>query len=98
MVNVLAVHFSFVVQSQESSGKITCCRLNRGGNRQANAALYRITLSRPRWDVRTHDYLDRHIIEKKNRPEMIRYLKCYIVREIYNLITTPQPETEPSAA
>ncbi|MGH4001059.1 MAG: transposase, partial [Pseudonocardiaceae bacterium] len=40
-----------------SSGKTSRRRLNRGGDRQANAALYRIALSRLRWDARTRDYL-----------------------------------------
>ena len=38
---------------EQSSGKTQCRRLNRGGNRQANAALYRIVQSRLRWDQRT---------------------------------------------
>ncbi|MDQ3765078.1 MAG: hypothetical protein M3460_27315 [Actinomycetota bacterium] len=36
---------------------------NRGGDRQANSALYRITLSRLRWDARTRDYLAREIYQ-----------------------------------
>ncbi|MDQ4032469.1 MAG: hypothetical protein M3332_09445, partial [Actinomycetota bacterium] len=42
--------------------------------RQANAALYRITLSRLRWDTRTRDYLARRITEGKTRREAIRCL------------------------
>jgi transposase len=38
---------------EASSGKISRRRLNRGGDRQANSALYRITLLRLRWDART---------------------------------------------
>jgi transposase len=87
---------------EASSGKTQRRRLNRGGDRQANAALYRITLSRLRWDQRTRDYLDRRITEGKTRREAIRCLKRYIVREIYYLITHPMPETDartqPSAA
>ena len=59
---------------QASSGKTTRHRLNRGGDRQANAALYRITLSRLRWDTRTRDYLARRITEGKTRREAIRCL------------------------
>jgi len=62
-------------------------RLNRGGDRQANAALYRITLSRLRWDSRTQDYLQRRLAEGKTRREAIRCLKRYIAREIFTLIT-----------
>jgi transposase len=82
---------------QASSGKTTRHRLNRGGNRQANAALYRIPLSRLRWDTRTRDYLARRITEGKTRREAIRCLKRYITREIYPILTTP-PEPQPSAA
>jgi len=49
-------------------------RLNRGGERQANAALYRITLSRFCWDQRTQDYLRRRLGEGKTRREAIRCL------------------------
>jgi transposase len=50
---------------EASSGKTHRRRLNRGGDRQANAALYRIALSRLRWDPRTRDYVDRRIAEGK---------------------------------
>jgi transposase len=79
---------------EASSGKTQRRRLNRGGDRQANAALYRITLSRLRWDQRSRDYLDRRISEGKTRREAIRCLKRYIVREIYSLITRPAPESD----
>jgi transposase len=69
----------------------------RGGNRQANSALYRIALSRLRWDARTRDYLARRITEGKTHREAIRCLKRYIAREIYRIITSP-PETQLSAA
>jgi len=50
---------------EASSGKTQRHRLNRGGDRQAGAALYRIALSRLRWDPRTRDYVDRRIAEGK---------------------------------
>ncbi|WP_214371388.1 IS110 family transposase [Pseudonocardia sp. H11422] len=76
---------------QASSGKTHRLRLNRGGDRQANAALYRITLSRLRWDPRTQDYLQRRLAEGKTRREVIRCLKRYIAREIFTLITPTLP-------
>ncbi|MBB4689722.1 IS110 family RNA-guided transposase [Amycolatopsis jiangsuensis] len=76
---------------EASSGKTQRRRLNRGGDRQANAALYRIALSRLRWDQRTQDYLDRRAAEGRTRRETIRCLKRYIAREIYYLITNPTP-------
>ncbi|MCA1707160.1 MAG: IS110 family transposase [Actinobacteria bacterium] len=82
---------------EASSGKTSRRRLNRGGDRQANSALYRIALCRLRWDARTRDYLARRISEGKTRREAIRCLKRYIAREIYRIITSP-PETQPSVA
>lgn len=74
---------------EASSGRTTRRRLNRGGDRQANAALYRIALSRLRWDVRTRDYLARRITEGKTHREAIRCLKRHIAREMYQILTSP---------
>jgi transposase len=82
---------------EASSGRTSRRRLNRGGDRQANAALYRIALSRLRWDTRTRNYLNRRITEDKTHREAIRCLKRYIARETYQILTTP-PEPQPSAA
>jgi transposase len=60
---------------QASSGKTVRLRLNRGGDRQANAALYRIALSRLRWDPQTRAYLARRTAEGKTRREALRCLK-----------------------
>jgi transposase len=77
---------------EASSGSTQRRRLNRGGDRQANAALYRITLSRLRWDQRTQDYLRRRLREGKTRREAIRCLKRYIAREIYGLLRAQTAE------
>lgn len=83
---------------EQSSGKTQRRRLNRGGHRQANAALYRIVQSRLRWDERTQAYLQRRTAEGMSRREIIRCLKRYVAREIYRHIR-PQTNTEtPSAA
>ena len=71
---------------ERSSGKQQRRRLNRGGDRQANGALYRIVQSRLRWDPRTQEYLKRRIGEGKTRREVIRCLKRYVAREIYTLL------------
>jgi transposase len=76
---------------EASSGNTQRRRLNRGGDRQANAALYRITLSRLRWDPRTQAYLQRRIKEGKTRREAIRCIKRYIAREIFRLLRAPAP-------
>jgi transposase len=74
---------------EASSGQTQRRRLNRGGDRQANAALYRIVLSRLRWDARTQDYLHKRLAEGKTRREAIRCLKRYVAREIFEFIRTP---------
>ena len=75
-----------------SSGKTTRHRLNRGGDRQANAALYRVVLSRLRWDPRTRDYLQRRTKQGLSKKEIIRCLKRYVARELYQLITANDHE------
>lgn len=69
-----------------SSGGRCHRRLNRGGDRQANAALYRIVLTRLRWDPRTQAYYARRVAEGKTRREIIRCLKRYAAREVYRLV------------
>lgn len=75
-----------------SSGKTTRHRLNRGGDRQANAALYRVVLCRLRWDPRTRDYLERRTKQGMSKKEIIRCLKRYVARELYQIITSHDPE------
>jgi transposase IS116/IS110/IS902 family protein len=60
---------------QASSGKARRHRLNRGGDRQANAALYHIVIARLRHDQQTKDYLVRRLREGKSKKESIRCLK-----------------------
>jgi transposase len=71
---------------QASSGKTRRYRLNRGGDRQANAALYRIVVARLRHDQQTKDYLDRRISEGKSKKEAIRCLKRYVAREVFAVL------------
>jgi len=63
-------------------------RLNRGGDRHANAALYRIALCRLRYDERTRTYRDQICSRGKTKKEAMRILKRAIVREIYQAIKT----------
>ncbi|MFE5373273.1 transposase [Streptomyces mirabilis] len=57
---------------ERSSGRRQVRRLNRGGDRQANAALHRIVFTRLRVDPRTQDYYERRIKEGKTRREVVR--------------------------
>ena len=58
-------------------------RLNRGGDRQANAAFYRIVLTRISQDPRTKTYVARRRDEGKNTAEIMRCLKRYVARETF---------------
>ena len=82
---------------EASSGKTHRRRLNRGGDRQANSALYTIVIAGLRWDRRTQAYVQRRITEGKTRREAIRCLKRYIAREIYRDLT-PAPQAAQAAA
>ncbi|MEV2190912.1 transposase [Streptomyces phaeochromogenes] len=62
---------------ERSSGRRQYRRLNRGGDRQANAALHRIGFTRLRVDPHTQDYDERRIKEGKTRREIVRGLKTY---------------------
>lgn len=71
---------------EASSGKTVRHRLNRGGNRAANNALWTIAMVRMRSDPRTEVYVARRTAEGKSVKEIHRCLKRYIVRELYPLI------------
>jgi len=75
-----------------SSGKTNRHRLNRGGDRQANTALYRVVLCRLRWHPRTRDYMQRRTKEGMSKPEIMRCLKRYIARELHRIITSNDHE------
>lgn len=78
-----------------SSGKTNRFRLNRGGNRQANAALYRVAIVRMRSHEPTLAYVRKRTRDGKSKSEIIRCLKRYIVREIFSHLcrskNTPHP-------
>jgi len=73
-----------------SSGRTTRHRLNRGGDRDANHALWRIAMTRLRYEQRTRDYRDRRAAEQLSNKEIIRCLKRAIARETYRAIMTDQ--------
>ena len=85
-------HLCGVAPLPASSGKTRRHRLNRGGDRQANNALWRIVLVRMGTDQRTRDYVDRRTKEGLSKPEIMRCLKRYVAREIYTtLMGQPDP-------
>lgn len=71
-----------------SSGKTNRHRLSRGGDRAANAALYRIALVRMASDSRTRDYVARQTAAGRTKKEVIRLLKRAIAREVFRYLTT----------
>jgi transposase len=80
-----------------SSGKTNRHRLNRGGDRAANSALHIIAIGRIRTDPRTKAYMVKRIAEGHSKLEIIRCLKRYIAREVYNLISQRHREINQAA-
>jgi transposase len=69
-----------------SSGKTRRHRLNRGGDRAANNALYTVVLARLRLDERTRAYAARRTAEGLSKREIIRCLQRYVARELYHAL------------
>ena len=70
-------------------------RLSRGGDRQANSALWRIVITRLSYDPQTRDDLQRRCAEGKTKTEAIRCLKRYVARELYACLPTNACLTTP---
>jgi transposase len=79
-------HLCGVSPIQASSGKVTRYRLDRGGDRQANSALWRIVITRMGADPRTQIYVERRLKEGRSKGEIIRVLKRYVAREVYRYL------------
>jgi transposase len=71
-----------------STGKTIRHRLNRGGDRHANNALWRIVITRMAHDPRTRDYVTRRAAEQRTPAEIIRCLKRHLCRELWPILTT----------
>jgi transposase len=80
-----------------SSGKTNRHRLSRGGDRDANRALYLLALGRMGWDPRTRTYGVRRTAAGLSKPEIIRCLKRYLARELFHILTGPAPSPPHSA-
>jgi transposase len=76
-------HLCGVAPVPASSGRKDRHRLNRGGDRAANNALYTIVLCRMRYDPRTRDYVERRTKQGLGKNEIMRCLKRYVVREVH---------------
>ena len=79
-------HLCGVAPIPASSGKTNRHRLNRGGDRHANHALWRIAMVRLRYDPATRAYRDRRAKDQKTNKDIMRCLKRYIAREVYRAL------------
>ena len=76
-------HLCAVAPIPASSGKTRRHRLNRGGNRDANHALWRIVITRMSTCPATRAYVQRRTAEGLSKKDIIRCLKRYVAREVY---------------
>jgi transposase len=81
-----------------SSGKTQRHRLNRGGNRQLNSALHMVVVCRMRTDQRTKSYIARRTREGLSIREIMRCLKRYVAREVYNTPAGKPPHPQGQAS
>jgi transposase len=81
-------HLCAVAPIPASSGKVTRHRLNPGGNREANHALWRIVITRMSSHAPTRAYVERRSEQGLSKKEIIRCLKRYVAREVYRHLRT----------
>jgi transposase len=81
-------HLCGVAPRQASSGKTHRHRLDRGGDRAANSALYTITLGLMYRDERTAAYVARRTTEGLSKREIIRCLKRFVAREVFRTLVS----------
>ncbi len=75
-----------------SSGKTTGRhRLNRGGDRLANGALWRIVMTRLICHAPTREYMARRTAQGMTKREIIRCLKRYVARDVYRCLILTRP-------
>jgi transposase len=79
-------HLCGVSPLEASSGRVTRHRLNPGGNRQANSALWHIVITRLASDPDTKAYMERRVKEGLSKREVIRVLKRYVARQVYRAL------------
>jgi transposase len=77
-----------------SSGRTDRHRLDRGGNRQINAAIHRVAVTRARCHPETIEFVARKKAEGKTHREALRSLKRHLARRIWQLLRAPRPVSE----
>lgn len=85
---------------EHSSGKTQRHRLNRGGDRAANSALWIIANNRLMHDPQTRAYAARRTATGASRKEILRLLKRYIARQVFAEIryTLSPPDALPDGS
>ena len=84
-------HLCGVAPLEASSGKTRRHRLNRGGDRQANNALYHVVITRMSSHSATKAYVARRRAEGKSTSEIVRILKRYVAREAFKHLRPDEP-------
>ena len=79
-------HLAGISPLPASSGRTDRHRLNRGGDRAANAAIHRIVLCRMRYHEPTRAYVTRRTAQGLSKKEIMRCLKRYVVREVHTAL------------
>lgn len=83
-------HLTGTAPIPASSGKTNRHRLNRGGNRQGNAAFHRIVLVRMKTHPETRAYIEKSLARGKTKRDAMRSLKRYLAREIFPILISIQ--------
>lgn len=83
-------HLAGTAPIPASSGKTNRHRLNRGGNRQGNAAFHRIVLVRMKTHPETRAYIEKTLARGKTKRDAMRLLKRYLAREIFPILIAIQ--------
>jgi len=79
-------HLCGVAPIPASSGKSNRHRLDRGGDRHANSAPWRIVMVRIAHDPETTANFERKVKEGRSKRDVIRLLKRYVARELYRYL------------
>jgi transposase len=83
------------------TGNKTRFRLNRGGNRQTNAAIHRIAVTQMRTYPPAQELIERHTNNGKTKREALRILKRRLTDVVYRTMikdTQPLQAAQPAAA
>ena len=89
--------FAGVAPIPASSGQVQRMRLNRGGNRQLNRALFTVALVQSQHHAAAIAFMARKRAEGKSWREALRCLKRHLARRVYRLLEAPIASAEMAA-